>query len=221
MSLTTNQGLIVPDPGDNANVPASVTELLSGGVTPSAGMENRLVQRFISSTDRASRRPSPNEGELSYLIDTNAYEYYNGSAWVNIAKGYVTDLTRVVTSASVTTTETVIDFVTFTAVTGAFYKLSWYGNARSSVANDVALVRFRYQAGPTLTTAGTQFYITQISFPTVIASNGPSFAFAKVISGIAAGQTSIGVSIVRSSGSGTITSIGSGTWEVSTLLESV
>ena len=221
MSLTTNQGLIVPDPTDVNDVPASVSELLSGGVTPSAGMENRLVQRFTSSTDRAARRPSPNEGELSYLINTNAYEFYNGSAWVNIAKGYVTDLTRVVNSANVTTTETVLDFVTFTAVTGAFYKLTWNGNARSSIANDVALVRFRYQAGAALTTAGTQFYITQISFPTALANNGPSFNFCKVISGIAAGQTSIGVTIIRSSGSGTISSLGSGTWEVSTLLESV
>lgn len=221
MSLTTNQGLIVADPTDVNDVPASMTELLSGGVTPNAGLENRLVQRYTSSTDRAARNPTPNTGELSYLISTGAYESWDGSAWVDISKGYVTDLTRVVNSSSFTTTETVLDFVTFTAQTGAFYKLTWNGNLRSSIAADVALVRFRWQAGPTLTTAGTQWYIVQLNFPNAVANQAPAFNFCKVISGIPAGQTSIGVTAIRATGSGTLSSLGSGTWEVNTLLESV
>lgn len=221
MSQTTNQGLMVADPSDNANVPASITELLSGGGSPSSGMENRLVQRYLSSTDRASRNPTPNEGELSYLADTNVYEFFNGSAWVNIAKGFVADLSRVVNSAGVTTTETVLDSITFTAQAGARYELVWNGNLRSSIAADVAQVRFRYQAGPTLTIAGTQFYITQVNFPNAVANQATAFNFNKTVSGIAAGQTTIGITTVRTGGSGTISSLATGTWEVVTTLFSV
>ena len=87
MSQTANQGLIVADPTDVNDVPASLTELLTGGGTPAFGLENRLVQRYLGSVDRTTRNPTPNEGELSYLIDTNVYEWYNGAAWVESAPG--------------------------------------------------------------------------------------------------------------------------------------
>lgn len=82
MSQTTNQGLIVADPTDVNDVPASMTELLTGGGTPANALENRLVQRFLSSIDRTARNPTPFEGELSWLNDTNQFEYYNGTTWV-------------------------------------------------------------------------------------------------------------------------------------------
>jgi len=82
MSQTANQGLIVADPSDVNDVPASFTELLSGGGTPANGLENRLVQRYLSIVDRTARNAAPNEGELSYLVDLNRYESYTGSAWV-------------------------------------------------------------------------------------------------------------------------------------------
>jgi hypothetical protein len=82
MSQTTNQGLIVPDTTAVNNVPADLTTLLTGSGTPANALENRLVQRFLSSVDRTARNPSPFEGELSWLSDTNQFEYYNGTAWV-------------------------------------------------------------------------------------------------------------------------------------------
>lgn len=84
MSLTTNQGLIIPDSSDVNNVPTSVNELITGGGTPASGLENRLVQRYLSSTDRATRNPTPFEGELSYLIDQNGYETFTGSSWITL-----------------------------------------------------------------------------------------------------------------------------------------
>lgn len=79
MALTTNQGLILPDAIDNANVPLTFTDFVT---TPVSGMENRLVQRYLSSADRTARNPAPIEGEISYLSDLNRYDGYTGTAWV-------------------------------------------------------------------------------------------------------------------------------------------
>ena len=81
MALTSNQGLILPDGTDNANVPLTFTDFVTTAVS---GMENRLVQRFLSSADRTTRNPAPNEGELSYLLDTNLIQYYDGANWISI-----------------------------------------------------------------------------------------------------------------------------------------
>jgi hypothetical protein len=81
MAVTTNQGLILPDGTDNANVPLTFTDFVT---TPVSGMENRLVQRYLSVADRTARNGAPNEGELSYLTDTNLLQFYNGAAWQTI-----------------------------------------------------------------------------------------------------------------------------------------
>lgn len=75
MALTTNQGLDIPDGSDNANVPLSFTNY-------NTGVENRLVQRYLSVADRAARNAAPFEGELSYLSDLNRYEWYTGVSWI-------------------------------------------------------------------------------------------------------------------------------------------
>ena len=49
------------------------------------------VLPFADSTARGTALPSPTDGQYSYLQDTNATEYYNGSAWVaaGVAPGLV------------------------------------------------------------------------------------------------------------------------------------
>lgn len=79
MAITTNQGLILPDGTDNANVPLTFTDFVT---TAGSGMENRLVQRYLSIADRTARNAAPNEGELSYLSDLNRYDSYTGAAWI-------------------------------------------------------------------------------------------------------------------------------------------
>ena len=219
MTITTNQGLIVADATDVNDVPASFTELLSGGVTPSAGLENRLVQRYSSSTDRTTRNPTPNEGELSYLTSTDVYQWYNGTTWVDLAKGYVSETTRTSNTASFTTTEIISDQLSFTAIAGLRYKLSWGGSMQSSVTTDLGRFFFRWQAGGTLTTAGTAFFTDGITFPQ--ANRGTSVFRSKTITGITAGTASIGVGMVRDSGSGNLLGAASATQQVVLLLEIV
>ncbi len=82
MSLTTNQGLELPDGTDVANVPLAMTNY-------NVGSENRLVQRYISSADRTARNALPNEGELSYLADLNRYEFFQPViGWLPLIPAY-------------------------------------------------------------------------------------------------------------------------------------
>lgn len=103
MALTTNQGLILPDGIDNANVPLTFTDFVT---TAGSGMENRLVQRYLSIADRTARNPAPNEGELSYLSDVDRYEGYNGSAWISLypQSTFSVDNPNFATSSAVYTT---------------------------------------------------------------------------------------------------------------------
>jgi hypothetical protein len=213
--ITTNQGLILPDGTDNANVPLTFTDFVT---TAGSGMENRLVQRYLSPADRLARNAAPNEGELSYLASTDGYEFYNGTAWIPLSKGFVSDATRVSSTAGFTTTEIVTDPISFTSNGPAvMYKLSFFGFVQSTVANDLAQIRFRWQTGGTLTTAGTQFSTVTINCD--VAGRGALVSFYKVVTGIPAGTASIGVTMVRNSGTGTLTSVGNANQENYVLLE--
>lgn len=76
-TTTSNQGLTLPVPADGNNVPSHM------GLY-NAGVENRLVQRYLNTADRTLRNPSPNKGELSYLSTEDRYETYNGTSWVGL-----------------------------------------------------------------------------------------------------------------------------------------
>jgi hypothetical protein len=45
---------------------------------------NQVVATFANSTARASAIASPQEGQVTYLEDTEAYEKWDGSAWVDL-----------------------------------------------------------------------------------------------------------------------------------------
>ena len=51
---------------------------------------SQVVMVFASAAARTSAIASPQEGMFSYLKDTNATEYYSGSAWVAIGGGGLT-----------------------------------------------------------------------------------------------------------------------------------
>lgn len=119
--------------------------------------------------------------------------------------GWVGESTRTSAVGSITTSETVIQYVTFTAHANTRYEVIAYQNFQSSTANDLVQMRLRWIAGAALTTAGTQ--ITSVNPNCDIANRGaPSTLFGTFVPG--AGQTSVGVTAVRQSGSGTITMYG-------------
>jgi hypothetical protein len=70
---------------------AGYIEFTTGEVlTASAANEylaSQVVMVFASSSARSTAIASPQEGMVSYLKDTNAIEYYSGSAWTAVGGG--------------------------------------------------------------------------------------------------------------------------------------
>jgi len=69
----------------------AVGEVLSAANVNGYLMQGVLV--FASAAARTSAITSPQEGQYSYLKDTNSTEYYTGSAWVAIGGGSSSPLT--------------------------------------------------------------------------------------------------------------------------------
>jgi hypothetical protein len=74
---------------------------------------NQSVMVFSNSTTRAAALTSPVEGMLTWLEDSNKYQNYNGSAWVDFGGGAIK---QVVSTAKVDTFTTTSS--TFTTITG-------------------------------------------------------------------------------------------------------
>lgn len=127
MVASTNQGLILPDGTDNANVPLTFTDFVLG----TTGMENRLVQRYLSIADRTARNAAPNEGELSYLSDLNRYDTYTGSAWVPLIASATQNLSNPGFTGMVSTVYTTaggaVVGTTFTVPQSGQVRVDWTG----------------------------------------------------------------------------------------------
>ncbi len=102
----------------------------------------------------------------------------------------------------ITTTETIFHSVTFTASAGRRYRVTL---DQQFVFSDTSyfVLRGRWATGATVTAAGNQFYYRFISAGTPGNWEGPKTVVAD-ITGMPAGQVTVGFSIVRSTGSGTV-----------------
>jgi hypothetical protein len=69
-------------------------------------LASQTVMVFASAAARTSAITSPQEGMVSYLKDTNAIEYYSGSAWVAVGGGGGGKVLQVVQATSTTTAST-------------------------------------------------------------------------------------------------------------------
>ncbi|CAB4154305.1 hypothetical protein UFOVP631_44 [uncultured Caudovirales phage] len=46
---------------------------------------NQMVMTFAGSAARSSAIPSPTEGMLTYLADSDSFQFYNGTSFVPLA----------------------------------------------------------------------------------------------------------------------------------------
>jgi hypothetical protein len=78
-------------------------------------LASQVVMVFASAAARTSAIASPQEGMFSFLKDTNATEYYSGSAWVAVggSSGKIGQVLSTTKSDTFTTTST-----SFTDITG-------------------------------------------------------------------------------------------------------
>jgi hypothetical protein len=72
---------------------AGYKQWTTGAVLTSTDMNtyvgDQVVMVFASSSARSSAVSSPAEGMVSYLKDTNALEYYDGSAWTAVVSNTI------------------------------------------------------------------------------------------------------------------------------------
>jgi len=47
-------------------------------------VERRVFGVYNNVTDRNTRVPSPQEGQVAFIKDTDSFVYYNGTAWTDM-----------------------------------------------------------------------------------------------------------------------------------------
>lgn len=112
---------------------------------------------------------------------------------VSLPRGYVGSAT-INADVSASTTEVAALSVTFTAVAGRRYKVIFTGPYSADTATDLVGIRFRYKAGATVDASGTLIRSTYYATPQ--ANSIYSASVISTVTGIAAGQTTIGVMIL-------------------------
>ncbi|WP_435589814.1 hypothetical protein [Micromonospora aurantiaca (nom. illeg.)] len=150
---------------------------------------------------------------------TRTWEHWQGLAEdvdaILARKGYIADNARSVTSANVTTVETVIQSLTFDAVVGVRYKITGAQSLQSNGAQDSAVMRLRWAAGDVVTAGGTQ--IDAKIVPSYTANLGFLVVLGGVLVAAATGQITVGVTVIRNTGINTWSSFGNAN-QLNTLL---
>lgn len=86
---------------------------------------DQVVMTYASATARNTAIPSPTEGMLTYLNDTNLYQTYTGSEWVNVL-GYMprVELTKTTDQSVANATYVTATGWTQTEIRGGFTEAS-------------------------------------------------------------------------------------------------
>lgn len=130
---------------------------------------------------------------------------------------FVDEIVRTSSVGPFTTTEQLLDQITFTSPSSLLrWKLTWVGTIQSSVAGDGMRLRLRWEEGTTLTSSGVLFNQKEVNSDVI--NKGMPLTIVKTVTGLI-GEVSIGVLGVRGSGSGNLTSFADSAREISTLLE--
>lgn len=112
--------------------------------------------------------------------------------------GYVTENQRTTQSGTFTTTETVVQSVTFSAVSTTRYKITAVQSFESTVAGDSIAVRLRWASGSSVTSAGAQIHSV------ITPGNTANLGFVVTLVGTVvfgvSGNVTVGVTGVRNTG---------------------
>jgi hypothetical protein len=147
-------------------------EVLSAGDVNGYLMQGVLV--FASAAARTSAIASPQEGQYSYLKDTNATEYYDGAAWVS-ASGASGSQTSIA-SGSLTGSS-----VTLSSIVGTYRDLKLVITNYRPSSDLKLMMRWNgattgYKATPGTFTANTNFADTELFISTTSDSGNTSQA---------------------------------------------
>ena len=112
----------------------------TGDVLTAADTNGYLMQGvlvFASSAARTSALPAPDEGQISFLKDTNSTEYYSGSAWVAVGAVAASGLTLL----SSTSVSGAASYSVNSVFTGTYtnYKVIVKTSAATNANDDMAI----------------------------------------------------------------------------------
>jgi len=149
----------------------------TGEVLTAADVNGYLMQGvlvFASAAARSSAITSPQEGQYSFLKDTNALEYYDGASWVGAPVGDITGITTGTDSGlsgGVTSGTAVLRLkLEFDAETGTTYTLV-AGNLNQLVTlNNASAITLTVP--PSVFSAGDVINIAQIGAGQVTLAQG-------------------------------------------------
>jgi len=186
---------------------SALTPVVPGAVTEQWGLDVRdsVVLRFASAAARSAALAAlgaGDEGMVSYLKDTNTLQVWDGTNWVSPASLKLGSSTWT-SQTSATTTETIVSgsSTTVTMLAGRRYLVTVSSMYSSNTAGDNVALRLRHAAGASVTNTGTLAYdVTGTSAGNYVV---PA-TFSYEASGIAAGQRTWGLFVVRYGGSGTV-----------------
>lgn len=123
------------------------------------------------------------------------------------SSGAASQSLREAPSASITTVETVIQSLTFNAVSGAGYMVHATQHFQSTVANDVGVLALRWASGTSVTAAGA--LIAAIYPNADVVNRGQPYGFHGLLISNVTGQVTVGVTLRRDLGTGSVVSHGS------------
>lgn len=118
-----------------------------------------------------------------------------------VISGQTWESIRIVPSSTITNqTETVIQTLTFPAVSGASYMVTAMQNVQSSLVNDLVRIRLKWQSGTSLTAGSSTKLFTTLSNCDVVGRGAP-VTLNKVFTPNVTGNVTVGITFQRESAS--------------------
>lgn len=190
---------------------------VTGEVLTAADTNGYLMQGvnvFANAAARTAAITSPQEGQMSYLKDTNSTEYYSGSAWVALGAGATS-------YASLNGAGTALTGATTITVSGLSGYNKFYvaiTGASSASADSAFTIRFNADSGSNYTYNGLNL---RMETPNLLAgswlaasASATSFPLLGTIQGAAAAQNgAFTIDGANSSGVKVIDLIGINNWQ--------
>ena len=99
---------------DTDSIDYKVTDAASRITTLEAGATANAIVAYADLSARTAANPSPSEGDVSWQEDTNRFDIYNGSAWVEVGGGGLVLINQ-------TTVGSAVGSVTMSSVFSATY----------------------------------------------------------------------------------------------------